>query len=155
MMAVRVSQKVARVCCDCVGDCRETSLLSVQILAHHPDFPTRQDAAEEGVAVYQPFSRMLQFALEPLILAASGSEHAEPPGEAAQPPFMAGTLCALGRSCMGHRQLYLFLVEDALHCALSEEQAAREMVAVCCVKCSKQRLTAVCREMQVQCFRQS
>lgn len=30
--------------------------------------------------MYQPFSRMLQFALEPLILAASGSEHAEPPG---------------------------------------------------------------------------
>ena len=53
----------------------------VQILAHHPDFPTRQDAAEEGVAVYQPFSRMLQFALEPLILAAAGSEQAEPPGE--------------------------------------------------------------------------
>ena len=31
--------------------------------------------------MYQPFSRMLQFALEPLLLAASRSEHAEPPGE--------------------------------------------------------------------------
>ena len=53
----------------------------MQILAHHPDFPTRQDAAEVGPAVYQPFSKMLQFALEPLLLAASGADHAEPPGD--------------------------------------------------------------------------
>ncbi len=49
--------------------------------AHHPDFPTRQDAAEVGPAVYQPFSKMLQFALEPLLLAATGADHAEPPGD--------------------------------------------------------------------------
>ena len=59
----------------------QASPFCVQILAHHPDFPTRQDAAEEGVSVYQPFSRMLQFALEPLLLAASGAEYAEPPGK--------------------------------------------------------------------------
>ena len=76
--------------CNFMGAQYETS--PVQILAHHPDFPTRQDAAEDGVAVYQPFSRMLQFALEPLILAASGSEHAEPPGEADLSQAMAGGL---------------------------------------------------------------
>ena len=53
-------------------------LTALQILAHHPDFPSRQDAAELGPAVYQPFSRMLQFALEPLILARTDST--EPPG---------------------------------------------------------------------------
>ena len=55
-------------------------LTALQILAHHPDFPSRQDAAELGPAVYQPFSRMLQFALEPLILARTDST--EPPGGA-------------------------------------------------------------------------
>ena len=47
-----------------------------QILAHHPDFPMRQDEAEAGPSVYQPFTRMAQFALEPLILACTS----EPPG---------------------------------------------------------------------------
>ena len=56
------------------------TLTVLQILAHHPDFPSRQDAAELGPAVYQPFSRMLQFALEPLILARTDTT--EPPGAA-------------------------------------------------------------------------
>ena len=82
--------------------------------------------------VYQPFSRMLQFALEPLILAASGSGHAEPPGEAASPRIMTGTLCAGGRNFMGHRHPYLCLVKHALHCALLEVLAACN-TTLCCM----------------------
>ncbi|BDA45205.1 Sister chromatid cohesion protein PDS5 homolog A [Coccomyxa sp. Obi] len=52
----------------------------IQILAHHPDFPTRQDLAEMGSEAWEPFTIMLQFLLEPLILASSKQSNAEPPG---------------------------------------------------------------------------
>jgi hypothetical protein len=53
-------------------------------MAHHPDFPTKQDVAREGLEAYAPFAKMLQFLLEPLILAHSASSSsAEPPGERA------------------------------------------------------------------------
>lgn len=53
----------------------------LQILAHHPDFPTRQEVAEMGLEAYQPFTRMLQFMLEPLILSVASKSDAEPPGD--------------------------------------------------------------------------
>ena len=51
-----------------------------QILAHHPDFPERVDVAQQGAAAYQPFARMLQFALEPLCLAACTAADGDAPG---------------------------------------------------------------------------
>ena len=52
----------------------------LQMLAHHPDFPTRQEVAEMGQEAYQPFTRMLQFMLEPLILSVASRSDSEPPG---------------------------------------------------------------------------
>ena len=43
----------------------------VQILAHHPDFPSKQLYQAEPDTL-QPFSCMLQFALQTLLLTPSG-----------------------------------------------------------------------------------
>ncbi|DBA83186.1 TPA: hypothetical protein ACH3X2_006702 [Trebouxia sp. C0005] len=40
----------------------------IQSLAHHPDFPTPEDLDEGDPSVLEPFQKMLQFALQPLLL---------------------------------------------------------------------------------------
>ncbi|DBA74057.1 TPA: hypothetical protein ACH3X1_010871 [Trebouxia sp. C0004] len=40
----------------------------IQSLAHHPDFPTPEDLDEGDLSVLEPFQKMLQFALQPLLL---------------------------------------------------------------------------------------
>ena len=49
----------------------------MQILAHHPDLPTHEEMSEDPETL-QPFSRMLQFALEVLIRQAPPQRHAAP-----------------------------------------------------------------------------
>lgn len=52
-----------------------------QVIAHHPDFPTEDEVEEVGVhEAFAPFQKMLQFALEPLLLAGASLPVPEPPG---------------------------------------------------------------------------
>lgn len=48
----------------------------MQILAHHTDFPTEEEAEASPQEVYQPFVRMLQFAFEALLLPSASSNSA-------------------------------------------------------------------------------
>jgi len=71
----------------------QVSALYVQILAHHPDLPTPEEMAEDPAAL-QPFSRMLQFALEVLIRQNHSQRHvatgATPAGAALFPILRGG-----------------------------------------------------------------
>lgn len=52
-------------------------------MAHHPDFPTEEEVEEAGAQqAFAPFQKMLQFALEPLLLAGASLLVPEPPGTA-------------------------------------------------------------------------
>lgn len=55
-------------------------------MAHHPDFPAEEEVEEVGAQeAFAPFQKMLQFALEPLLLAGASMPVPEPPGTA---PFV-------------------------------------------------------------------
>lgn len=49
----------------------EACAISVQILAHHPDLPSKEQYQEEHSSL-QPFSLMLQFALQSLLSTPTG-----------------------------------------------------------------------------------
>ena len=45
---------------------------AIQVLAHHPEFPQQQDLDAGAAEALEPFLKMLQFTLEPLLLPLPG-----------------------------------------------------------------------------------
>ena len=61
----------------------QADTVTAQVMAHHPDFPTDEEVEEVGAQqAFAPFQKMLQFALEPLLLAGASLPAPEPPGTA-------------------------------------------------------------------------
>ncbi len=71
-------------------------------MAHHPDFPSEEEVAQVGVQeAFAPFQKMLQFALEPLLLAGAALPVPETPGGApgARAPRLAGRRAVPSPAC--------------------------------------------------------
>ena len=49
---------------------------AIQVLAHHPEFPQQQDLEAGAAEALEPFLKMLQFTLEPLLLPLPGPSDA-------------------------------------------------------------------------------
>ncbi len=56
---------------------------TLQVLAHHPEFPQQEDLEAGAAEALEPFMKMLQFTLEPLLLPMPGS--ADTPGSWSMP----------------------------------------------------------------------
>jgi hypothetical protein len=81
---------------------RRRALRGAQVMAHHPDFPSEEEVERDGVQeAFAPFQKMLQFALEPLLLAGAALPVPETPGAApgTRAPRLAGRRAVPGPAC--------------------------------------------------------